>query len=115
MSNVNWRTINVDALDPDTPPNFPVSSLTPYVVPIAAADVQHLSAQIKQLLRGGDAEGALRSALENSPYGGDAAAKVREAASFRLPPPALVSPFAEPILRSDRRCEISRRRGRLGT
>lgn len=32
--------------------------------------------QVKQLLRGGDAEGALRGALESAPYGGDAGVKV---------------------------------------
>jgi len=34
-----------------------------------------LSSQIKQLLRGGDAEGALRGALENVPYGADGSGK----------------------------------------
>lgn len=31
---------------------------------------------MKQLLRGGDSEGALRGALESAPYGGDAGVKV---------------------------------------
>jgi actin related protein 2/3 complex subunit 5 len=30
---------------------------------------------VRQLLRGGDAEGALRGALESAPYGGDAVVK----------------------------------------
>ncbi|KAI9830272.1 MAG: hypothetical protein M1838_005816, partial [Thelocarpon superellum] len=34
-------------------------------------DVQSLAGQVRQLLRGGDAEGALRGALDNAPYGGD--------------------------------------------
>jgi actin related protein 2/3 complex, subunit 5 len=73
---VNWRTINIDALDPDSPANFDLSSLTPDVVPVSAADVQHLATQCRQLLRGGDSEGALRGALENAPYGGDERGKV---------------------------------------
>lgn len=76
MSLVNWRTINIDALDPDSPANFDLSSLTPDVVPVSAADVQHLATQCRQLLRGGDSEGALRGALENAPYGGDERGKV---------------------------------------
>jgi actin related protein 2/3 complex subunit 5 len=77
MSAVNWRTINVDALDPDSAANFDLSTLTPALAPVSVADVQHLATQVRQLLRGGDAEGALRGALENAPYGGDAQGKVR--------------------------------------
>ena len=73
---MNWRTINVDLLDPESPANFAISSLSPAAPPVSASEVQSLSSQIKQLLRGGDSEGALRGALENPPYGGDAAAKV---------------------------------------
>ncbi|KAF2139513.1 uncharacterized protein K452DRAFT_289519, partial [Aplosporella prunicola CBS 121167] len=71
MSQINWRTINIDALDPDSPANFDMASLTPAVAPVATADVQTLAGQIRQLLRGGDSEGALRGALENAPYGAD--------------------------------------------
>ncbi|KAF2850106.1 Arp2/3 complex 16 kDa subunit ARPC5 [Plenodomus tracheiphilus IPT5] len=71
MANINWRTINIDALDPDSPANFDLSSLAPAVTPISTADVQNTAQQIRQLLRGGDNEGALQSALENPPYGGD--------------------------------------------
>jgi actin related protein 2/3 complex subunit 5 len=77
MANVNWRTINIDALDPDSPANFDLSSLTPSVTPVSTADVQSLAGQIRQLLRGGDSEGALQGALERPPYGGDDKAKVR--------------------------------------
>ena len=76
MANVNWRTINVDALDPDSPANFDLSSLTPSVAPVSTADVQSLAGQIRQLLRGGDSAGALQGALENPPYGADAQGKV---------------------------------------
>ena len=78
MSNINWRTINIDQLDPDSPANFDLSSLTPAVQPVSTADVQSLSAQIKQLSRGGDQEGALTGALENVPYGADDRGKVRQ-------------------------------------
>lgn len=76
MANVNWRTINVDALDPDSPANFDLSSLAPAVAPVSTADVQSLAAQIRQLLRGGDNAGALQGALQNPPYGADAQGKV---------------------------------------
>ncbi|KAF2503300.1 Arp2/3 complex 16 kDa subunit ARPC5 [Lophium mytilinum] len=71
MAAVNWRTINIDALDPDSPANFDLTSLAPAVAPVSTADVQSLAGQIRQLLRGGDSEGALRGALENPPYGAD--------------------------------------------
>ncbi|KAK4986206.1 hypothetical protein LTR66_007943, partial [Elasticomyces elasticus] len=68
---LNWRTINIDALDPDSAYNFDLSTLTPAVQPVSTSDVQTLAGQIRQLLRGGDSEGALRGALENVPYGAD--------------------------------------------
>ena len=77
MANINWRTINIDALDPDSPANFDLTSLTPAVTPISTADVQNTAQQIRQLLRGGDNQGALQGALENPPYGGDEKGKVR--------------------------------------
>jgi hypothetical protein len=77
MSLTNWRTINVDALDPDSSANFDLHTLTPSVVPVSAADVQSTVAQIRQLLRAGDSEGALRGALDTAPYGADDRAKVR--------------------------------------
>ncbi len=76
MSVINWRTINVDAYDPDSAANFDLATLTPAVVPVSTADVQSLAGQIRQLLRGGDSEGALRGALENAPYGADDRGKV---------------------------------------
>ena len=80
---MNWRTINVDLLDPESPANFDISSLLPSVPSVSTSEVQTLSSQIKQLLRGGDSEGALRGALENAPYGGDTQAKVSDAPPFR--------------------------------
>lgn len=77
MATVNWRTINIDLLDAESSANFPTASLSPTVVPVSANEVQTLASKIKQLLRGGDTEGALRGALENAPYGGDQVTKVR--------------------------------------
>ncbi|CAK3817916.1 Actin-related 2 3 complex subunit 5 [Lecanosticta acicola] len=71
MAEFNWRTINIDALDPESSYNFDLTTLTPAVQPVSTADVQTLAGQIRQLLRGGNAEGALRGALENPPYGAD--------------------------------------------
>lgn len=78
MAAVNWRTINIDLMDPESSANFSTASLSPSVPHVSAAEVQSLGGQVRQLLRGGDAEGALRGALENAPYGGDTAAKVRD-------------------------------------
>lgn len=82
MATMNWRTINIDLLDPESPANFAIFSLSPAAPPVSASEVQSLSSQIKQFLRGGDSEGALRGALENPPYGGDAAAKVSSGVYF---------------------------------
>ena len=76
MANINWRTINIDALDPDSPANFDTNSLKPDVAPVSIAEVQNTSQQIRQLLRGGDNEGALQGALQTPPYGADDKGKV---------------------------------------
>lgn len=76
MADFNWRTINIDALDPESAYNFDLSTLTPAVQPVSTSDVQTLAGQIRQLLRGGDSEGALKGALENAPYGADDKGKV---------------------------------------
>jgi len=81
MAAINWRTINIDALDPDSSENFDLSTLTPGVQPVSTSDVQQLAGQIRQLSRGGDQEGALTGALENAPYGADAQGKVRRSSS----------------------------------
>ncbi|KAI9664147.1 MAG: hypothetical protein M1829_006014 [Trizodia sp. TS-e1964] len=75
MVSSNYRLINVDQLDPESSTNFDLSTLSPPSGPISASDIQRLSGQTRQLLRGGDAEGALVAALENVPYGGDESAK----------------------------------------
>ncbi|KAI8962093.1 actin-related protein 2/3 complex subunit 5 [Daldinia sp. FL1419] len=70
-----WRTINIDALDPDSSQNFDTSTLHPPLPEISEADVRQLNSQIRQLLRGGDAEGALRGSLESPVYNGSDSAK----------------------------------------
>ncbi|KAK6955458.1 hypothetical protein Daesc_003096 [Daldinia eschscholtzii] len=70
-----WRTINIDALDPDSSQNFDTSTLHPPLPEISEADVRQLNGQIRQLLRGGDAEGALRGSLESPVYNGSDSAK----------------------------------------
>jgi actin related protein 2/3 complex subunit 5 len=73
-----WRTINIDALEEDSSVNFDTSTLHPPQPEIDEAEVRQLSGQIRQLLRGGDAEGALRGSLETPVYNGTDAAKVRQ-------------------------------------
>lgn len=78
----NWRTINIDALDPDSSANFDISTLHPTLPDVSDAEIKSLGQQIKQLLRGGDAEGALRGALDTAPVGAGDAVKVRLEASL---------------------------------
>merc|ERR1712183_797767 len=75
MADFNWRTLNIDALDPESSYNFDLATLTPAVQPVSTEDVQTLSGQIKQLMRAGQAEEALKGALENPPYGADESGK----------------------------------------
>ncbi|ROT43432.1 ARP2/3 complex protein [Sodiomyces alkalinus F11] len=70
-----WRTINIDALEEDSPLNFDTSTLRPPQSEISEADVRGLAGQVRQLLRGGDTEGALRGCLEFPVYNGTDAAK----------------------------------------
>ena len=77
MAVTDWRTIDVDIYDAESSLNFDLSTLTPNVQPISQSDVQNTTSQIRQTLRGGDAEGALRYALEQVPYGADEKGKVR--------------------------------------
>ncbi|KAL2175287.1 actin-related protein 2/3 complex subunit 5 [Thermothelomyces heterothallicus CBS 202.75] len=73
-----WRTINIDALQEDSSVNFDTSTLRPPLPEVSEAEVRQLTSQVRQLLRGGDAEGALRGCLESPVYAGSDAA--REAA-----------------------------------
>ncbi len=72
-----WRTINIDALTEDSSVNFDTSTLHPPQPEISEAEVRQLAGQVRQLLRGGDAEGALRGCLETPVYNGTDGAKVR--------------------------------------
>ncbi|CAN8103323.1 unnamed protein product [Discula destructiva] len=65
-----WRTIDIDALQEDSPANFDTSTLRPPLPEVGEADVRALAGQVRQLLRGGDSEGALRGCLEMPVYNG---------------------------------------------
>ncbi|RMZ77516.1 hypothetical protein DV737_g4343, partial [Chaetothyriales sp. CBS 132003] len=77
MANFNWRTINIDAYDAESSLNFDITSVLPSTLPApsTSAEAAQVAQQIRQLLRAGDALGALQSALETAPLGGDDAAK----------------------------------------
>ncbi|EHA52442.1 hypothetical protein MCOR27_008315 [Pyricularia oryzae] len=66
-----WRTINIDALTEDSSVNFDTSTLRPPLPEVSDAEVRQLAQQIRQLLRGGDPEGALRGCLEMPVYQAD--------------------------------------------
>ena len=80
----NWRTINIDALTEDSSVNFDTSTLRPAQPEITEADVRGISGQVRQLLRGGDTEGALRGCLETPVYNGMDAAKVSKGDGGRV-------------------------------
>ncbi|CEJ80528.1 Putative Actin-related protein 2/3 complex subunit 5 [[Torrubiella] hemipterigena] len=71
----SWRTINIDALTEDSSVNFDTSTLHPPQPELSEADVRGIAGQVRQLLRGGDTEGALRGCLETPVYNGTDAAK----------------------------------------
>lgn len=85
-----WRTINIDALQEDSSVNFDTSTLHPPLPEIGEAEVRSLAGQVRQLLRGGDAEGALRGCLEMPVYNGSDLAKVwseqESSAALKIPP-----------------------------
>ena len=71
-----WRTINIDALTEDSSVNFDTSTLHPPQPELTEAEVKSIAGQVRQLLRGGDTEGALRGCLETPVYNGTPATKV---------------------------------------
>jgi actin related protein 2/3 complex subunit 5 len=71
----DWRTLNVDTLDPDAPPNFDTSTLHPPLAAVSESEVRALGQRVRSLLRSGDAAGALRTALREPPYGADEAGR----------------------------------------
>ncbi|KAI0395023.1 actin-related protein 2/3 complex subunit 5 [Xylariaceae sp. FL0594] len=70
-----WRTVNIDELDPESTENFDLSTLLPPLPEVSEADVRALNGQVRQLLRAGNSEGALRGCLENPVYNGSEGAK----------------------------------------
>ncbi|KAK2591173.1 hypothetical protein QQS21_011129 [Conoideocrella luteorostrata] len=70
-----WRTINIDAYNEESSFNFDVSTLHPPQPEISEAEARQLAGQVRQLLRGGDTEGALRGCLETPVYNGTEGAK----------------------------------------
>lgn len=81
-----WRRIDIDALDPDSSVNFDTSTLHPPLPETTEAEARQLAAQVRQLLRGGDSEGALRGCLESPVYNGNDQAKVRKALALEWAP-----------------------------
>lgn len=77
MAQLNYRTINIDVLDPESSANFPMETLLPPTLPAptTSSEAANVAAQVRQLLRSGDAEGALRAVLDTAPLGGDDRAK----------------------------------------
>lgn len=73
----NFRTINIDVLDPDSSSNFPLETLLPGTLPepTNSGGAASVATQVRQLLRGGDTEGAMRHVLDTAPLGGDDRAK----------------------------------------
>ncbi|KAL4786151.1 actin-related protein 2/3 complex subunit 5 [Aspergillus varians] len=77
MSTLNYRTINIDALDPDSPLNFPIDSLLPPTLPppSTSSAAATTASQVRQLLRSGDPTAALIHVLDTAPLAGDESAK----------------------------------------
>ena len=77
MANINYRTLNVDAYDPESSYNFDLTTLQPSSLPASssASESAQIGTQVRQLLRAGDSLGALSSALETAPLAGDDQAK----------------------------------------
>ena len=71
MAQINYRTLNIDAYDPESAFNFPLETLLPGSLPASSnsSEAAQIGQQIKQLLRAGDSEGALRGVLETAPLG----------------------------------------------
>lgn len=71
MAQTNWRLVDVDLYDPESAQNFPLETLLPSSLPTSstAQEAASIAQQIRQLLRAGDSEGALRGVLETAPLG----------------------------------------------
>lgn len=77
MAAINYRTVNVDAYDPESSQNFPLETVLPSSLPApsTSSETAQIATQVRQLLRAGDSIGALQSALETAPLAGDDGAK----------------------------------------
>ena len=77
MAAINYRTVNVDAYDPESSQNFPIDTVLPSSLPAPStqSETAQIATQVRQLLRAGDSLGALQSALETAPLAGDDGAK----------------------------------------
>jgi len=69
MAQINWRLIDVDALDPESV--FPAELLCPLQPPAELSEYQGIAQHCRQALQKGDTESALKDALSYPPYGGD--------------------------------------------
>jgi actin related protein 2/3 complex, subunit 5 len=83
MATVNFRKIDVDALDPENQ----IEDLVPPQEPVSVDQIQTLSQQVKQILGKGDYVSALKYALDNPPYGGDENVKVGPVKEVRCSQP----------------------------
>lgn len=77
MAEFNYRTINIDKLDPESSANFPMETLLPATLPPPSnsSAAANTATQVRQMLRSGDAETALAYVLDTAPLGGDERAK----------------------------------------
>lgn len=87
MAQINWRLIDVDALDPESV--FPAELLCPPQPPADLSEYQGIAQHCRQALQKGDTESALKDALSYPPYGGDENVKVNWSSQLA---PARISP-----------------------
>lgn len=77
MSLINYRTVDVDSIDPESSVNFPLETLVPSNCPppTNSSAAASIGSQVRQMLRSGDLEGVMRYVLDTAPLGGDDRAK----------------------------------------
>lgn len=69
MASVNFRKIDIDALNPED--QLTAADLIPPQRPVSIEEISNKSQQVKQALSKGDHVEALDIALSDPPYGGD--------------------------------------------
>ena len=75
MASINYRTLNVDLYDPESPQNFPISTLIPASQPQSSqtppvtdpSSANQTNTHIRGILRSGDSLAALTAALSSAP------------------------------------------------